>query len=391
MVSRGHRFKSQSDTEVILQLYRERGEAFLQDIDGMFALAIWDRKQHKLIVARDRVGIKPLFYHSGHRRLLFASEMKALLADPTVPTSVNLAALGDYLHLLTVMDAHSIFSGIRKLRPGSYLRITPAGVEEKEYWNLQIQIDRKMGFEAAACEFDKRFAQTVASHMVADVPVGAFLSGGVDSSSIVVRAARLNNRPIKTFSISFPGLQEFDESSFAGLVASHCGAQHHEFNLTPDLIGSLPKIVWHADEPFAVSSAFALYHLSKLARQHVKVVLSGDGGDELFAGYVWRHADFPGPPPAADAVVSRVFKLLNRMPNVVRFLPAWLRARLRRWKTRDERYLQSFVAFQDCDLQEILQPHLWHSFHQSWRENDVQRYMDEGQPANSLRKSSMRT
>ena len=116
--------------------------------------------------------------------------------------------------------------------------------------------------------------------MVADVPVGAFLSGGVHSSSIVVRAARLNNRPIKTFSISFPGLQEFDESSFAGLVASHCGAQHHEFNLTPDLIGSLPKIVWHADEPFAVSSAFALYHLSKLARQHVKVVLSGDGGDE---------------------------------------------------------------------------------------------------------------
>ena len=179
LVSRGHRFKSQSDTEVILQLYRERGEAFLQDIDGMFALAIWDRKQHKLIVARDRVGIKPLFYHSGHRRLLFASEMKALLADPTVPTSVNLAALGDYLHLLTVMDANSIFSGIRKLRPGSYLRITPAGVEEKEYWNLQIQIDRKMGFEAAACEFDKRFAQTVASHMVADVPVGAFLSGGV--------------------------------------------------------------------------------------------------------------------------------------------------------------------------------------------------------------------
>ena len=383
LVSRGHRFKSQSDTEVILQLYRERGEEFLQDIDGMFALAIWDRKQHKLIVARDRVGIKPLFYHIGHRRLLFASEMKALLADPTVPTSVNLAALGDYLHLLTVMDANSIFSGIRKLRPGSYLRVTPAGVEEKEYWNLEIQIDRKMGFDAAACEFDKRFARTVASHMVADVPVGAFLSGGVDSSAIVARAARLNNRPIETFSISFPGLQEFDESSFAGLVASHCGTKHHEFNLTPDLIGSLPKIIWHADEPFAVSSAFALYHLSKLARQHVKVVLSGDGGDELLAGYVWRHADFPAPPPAADAVLSRVCKLLSRMPNVGRFLPAWLRARLKRW-TQDERYLQSFVAFQDCDLQKILQPHLWRSVQQTWRENDVQRYMDEAPTGEQL-------
>jgi asparagine synthase (glutamine-hydrolysing) len=383
LVSRGHRFKSQSDTEVILQLYRERGEEFLQDIDGMFALAIWDRKQHKLIVARDRVGIKPLFYHIGHRRLLFASEMKALLADPTVPTSVNLAALGDYLHLLTVMDANSIFSGIRKLRPGSYLRVTPAGVEEKEYWNLEIQIDRKMGFDAAACEFDKRFARTVASHMVADVPVGAFLSGGVDSSAIVARAARLNNRPIETFSISFPGLQEFDESSFAGLVASHCGTKHHEFNLTPDLIGSLPKIIWHADEPFAVSSAFALYHLSKLARQHVKVVLSGDGGDELLAGYVWRHADFPALPPAADAVLSRVCKLLSRMPNVGRFLPAWLRARLKRW-TQDERYLQSFVAFQDCDLQKILQPHLWRSVQQTWRENDVQRYMDEAPTGEQL-------
>jgi asparagine synthase (glutamine-hydrolysing) len=384
LVSRGYRFKSQSDTEVILQLYRQRGEAFLQDIEGMFALAIWDRKQHKLIVARDRVGIKPLFYYRGHERLLFASEMKALLADPTVPCSVNLAALGDYLHLLTVMDAHSILCGIRKLRPGSYLRITPNGVEEKQYWNLEIRIDGKMGFDAAVCEFDKRFARTVASHMVADVPVGAFLSGGVDSSSIVAHAGRFNKLPIETFSISFPGLEEFDESAYAGLVASHCGAQHHEFSLTPDLIGSLPKIVWHADEPFAISSAFALYHLSELARKHVKVVLSGDGGDELFAGYVWRHADFPGLPPAADAVLLRLLKMLDKMPSVVGFLPLWLRTRLKRWKTRDERYLQSFVAFQDHDLEQILEPHLWRSVQQTWHENQVQHYLDEAPTGEQL-------
>jgi asparagine synthase (glutamine-hydrolysing) len=384
LLSLGYRFKSQSDTEVILHLYRERGEAFLQDIEGMFALAIWDRKRHKLIIARDRVGMKPLFYHRGHERLLFASEMKALLADASVPTSVNIDALGDYLHLLSITDAHSIFSGIRKLRPGCYLRISPAGVEEKQYWNLEIRLDPKMGFESAVREFDKRFAQTVASHMVADVPVGAFLSGGVDSSSIVSRAIRFTNRPIETFSISFPGLDEFDESPYAGLVASHCGAQHHEFNLTPDLIDSLPKIVWHADEPFAISSAFALYHLSKLARKHVKVVLSGDGGDELFAGYVWRHVDFPKLLSAADVVLSRLFGIITENPTLYSFLPLWLRARLRRWKARDQRYLQSFVAFQDADLEQILEPHLWRSVRQTWRENEVQRCLDEAQTSEQL-------
>jgi asparagine synthase (glutamine-hydrolysing) len=375
LVSRGYRFRSESDTEVILQLYREHGEDFLQYIEGMFALAIWDRKQRKLIIARDRIGIKPLFYHCGRERFLFASEMKALLADASVPTSIDIAALGDYLHLLSITDAHCIFSAIRKLRPGTYLRITPSGVEEKQYWELEIQLDRKMEFETAVGEFDKRFAETVASHMVADVPVGAFLSGGVDSSSIVARAVPFTDRPIETFSISFPGLEEFDEGPYADLVASHCGAQHHQFNLTPDLIDSLPKIVWHADEPFAISSAFALYHLSKLAREHVKVVLSGDGGDELFAGYVWRHMDFPALVPGA-ALLSRLSRIIAETSNLHRFLPLGLRARLQRWKARDDRYLQSFVAFQDADLKQVLEPGIWRSVRQTWTENEVQRYLD---------------
>jgi asparagine synthase (glutamine-hydrolysing) len=383
LVSRGYRFRSESDTEVILQLYRERGEGFLQYIEGMFALAIWDGKQRKLIIARDRIGIKPLFYHCGSQRLLFASEMKALLADPSVPTSIDIAALGDYLHLLSITDAHCIFSAIRKLRPGTYLRVTPSGVEEKRYWDLHIHLDPKMKFETAVWEFDKRFAQTVASHMVADVPVGAFLSGGVDSSSIVARAIPFTSRPIETFSISFPGLEEFDEGPYADLVAAHCGAQHHEFNLTPDLIDSLPKIVWHADEPFAISSAFALYHLSKLAREHVKVVLSGDGGDELFAGYVWRHVDFPVA-PVAQLVSSPLFRMIAETPALHRFLPLWLRARLRGGKARDERYLQSFVAFQDADLEQVLEPHVWYSVRQIWGKNEVQRYLDEASTSEQL-------
>ena len=190
--------------------------------------------------------------------------------------------------------------------------------------------------------------------------------------SAATRATRI---PIKTFSITFPGHQEFDESPFATQVASHCGACHHEFSLTPSLIDTLPKIVWHADEPFAISSAFALYHLSRLAREHVKVVLSGDGSDEIFAGYVWRHHDFPTLPAVDRTAFHRRLAAIARHPTINSHLPDFVR----RWvqqPPKDERYLQSFITYQNDEIGELLEPAFASAVQDAWHENVVQRCLD---------------
>ena len=376
LAGRGVKFHSTSDTEVVLRMYEEYGEEFLNDIDGMFALAIWDRRRKEMIIARDRIGIKPLFYTSDRRRLLFASEMKSLLCDPAVPTEINKAALGDYLHLLSIPDPNCIFAGVHKLQPGRYLRVTPGGIKQKKYWELGIDIDPEMSFEAACDGFTERFYQSVSSHMIGDVPIGTFLSGGVDSSAIVADARRTTNLPIETFSITFPGLAEFDESGYASAVAAHCGTHHHEFKLTPKLIKSLPRIVWHADEPFAISSAFALYHLAEFARRHVKVVLSGDGGDEVFGGYVWRHANFAVLPSVAESILTRVAETLVHRPTLHRLLPSAFWERLRRFQRKDQSYVRSSLVFHDAELTELLEPGLAASVQQAWDNNVVQRYLD---------------
>lgn len=376
MRGRGHGFRSTSDTEVILRLYMEKGEACFAELQGMFALAIWDGRTDKLVLARDRIGIKPLYYTIDRERLLFASEMKALLADSRVPTEIDTAALGDFLHLLSIPDPHSIFRGIRKLTPGHYLVATAKGVREAAYWTLPVNIDEGMSYETAVEGFDHHFKNAVSSHMVADVPVGAFLSGGVDSSAIVALADLSTEHPIETFSITFPGLEEFDESSFAQAVADHCGSNHHPFRLTPDLVDALPKIAWHADEPFAISSAFALYFISKVAREHVKVVLSGDGGDEVFGGYVWRHFDFPELPAAASKWVTTAAELLRRHPALRSILPGRLYDRVRSLASRDYRYLNAFISFADNELLDLLEPQLGAAVVEAWQDNAVQRCLE---------------
>jgi asparagine synthase (glutamine-hydrolysing) len=373
---RGHRFRSQSDTEVILRLYQERGARFLDEIDGMFALAIWDARAETLLLARDRLGIKPLYYFADDRHLLFASEMKALLADPRVPTGIDETALAEYFHLLSIPDERCILKGVRKLPPGHYLKVTRRGIERHCYWDLAVSSDPRLSFDDACTEFEARFAAAVRSHMVADVPVGAFLSGGVDSSAIVAAATPCMAVPVETFSITFPGLAEFDESPHAAAVAAHCGAHHHEFRLTPDLIDGLVQVVWHADEPFAISSAFALYYLAQLARRHVKVVLSGDGGDEVFAGYVWRHADFA---PLAGALGRTAWRPAERL----------LRALARKWRhrpaaPRDERYLRSFACFHREDLSELLQPDLAAPVCEALQDNVVQRWLEAAPGSDQL-------
>jgi len=374
--AQGALLRSQSDTEVLLRLYEREGERFLQKIEGMFALAIWDARRQTLIVARDRIGVKPLFYYSDRRHFLFASEMKALLADPAVPCELDVSALGDFFHLLSIPDPRSVLKGVAKLMPGHYLKVTRDGPTELRYWDLRVALDERMGFDEACRQFDSRFADAVSSHMVSDVPVGAFLSGGVDSSSIVAVAQQATREPIQTFSIVFPGLQEFDESAFAARAAAHVGAKHREFALTPNLVETLPKIAWHADEPFGVSSAFALYFLAKLAREHVKVVLSGDGSDEIFAGYVWRHVDFPEIEGVRGSrAVQMAAKVLGHR-FMRKLLPARIRAGLSACGGVDQRYLWSMSCYNDDELNSLLAPAYAAEVEKAWQSNITQRYLD---------------
>lgn len=374
--AQGHSFRSTSDTEVILRLYEEMGDAFLGEVDGMFALAIWDRRKKQLLLARDRLGIKPLFYYSDERHFTFASELKALLADPATPSGLNLAALGDYLHLLSIPDPHSILTGVRKLLPGHCLRVTAGGLDERSYWDLRHTPNRAISFDAACEQFTARFRAAVASHMVSDVPVGAFLSGGVDSSSIVYTASRAAYAPVKTFSAVFPGFPDFDESRFAADIAAHCGTLHHQFELKPTLVDALPKIAWHADEPFAISSSIALYYLAGLAKEHVKVVLSGDGGDEIFGGYPWRHHDFLNAALLPRGRGGYLLARILRSAPVEKWLPKWARSMIWRSGPGDRRYVRSFSCFQDAEIADLLEPDYAVAIGTAWERNITQRYFD---------------
>lgn len=374
--SRGVRFRSSSDTEVLIRLYEQEGDAFLEQVEGMFALALWNRRERTLLLARDRLGVKPLYYFRDARRFAFASEMKALLAVPDVSSQIDMGAMSEYLHLLSIPGEQSIFRGIRKMPPGHFMKIGPTGVKQTRYWDVTVAPDPDMTMEEATSGFDRLFGAAVGSHMVADVPVGAFLSGGVDSSSVVAAATRFSSYPIESFAVGFPGTEGFDEGPFAERVAAHCGTRHRQFDLKPDLIGTLPRIAWHADEPFAVSSAFALFSLAELARRHVKVVLSGDGGDEVFAGYVWRHQDCPDRSRFyANPLLRAVAGALNTEP-IRRWLPAGLRSRLHRFAPNDERYVQSFTAFPDPELAWLLEPDYAAEVSRAWSANVTQRCYD---------------
>jgi asparagine synthase (glutamine-hydrolysing) len=287
--ARGYKFRSQSDTEILLCLYEEYGTEFLQMIEGMYALAIWDARHERLVLARDPIGIKPLFYYHDGSRLVFASELKALLADPQIQCQIDYSALTSFLQLMSIPDPETIFRGIRKLLPGHYLVVEAGRVSTHEYWDIRdVMPDENASIEESALAFDDVFRQAIKSHMIADVPVGAFLSGGVDSSTVVAIAAREAEIPLQTFAISFD-LAEFDESPHAARVAALLGTEHQRFEMTPDLVRALPRIVWHADEPSGISSSLGVYFLAQAARRHLKVVLTGDGGDEVFGGYPWRH------------------------------------------------------------------------------------------------------
>lgn len=282
---RGHAFHTASDSEVLVHLYEEFGDGCVSRLRGMFAFALWDRRRRRLLLGRDRLGIKPLFYTQSEGRLLFASELKALLSLPSVERRLNWTSVNHFLAGLATPNSESIVSGVHKL-PEAHVLGANAGAPARvsRYWDVDFTPDRERTEAEFAARLRELLEESVSMHMVSDVPVGAFLSGGLDSSAVVAMMARSRARPIKTFSIGF-GEAAYDESGYARQVARQIGTEHHELRLEPDVFEVLEHIAWDLDEPFGDSSALPTYMVSRLAAGEVKVVLSGDGGDELFAGY----------------------------------------------------------------------------------------------------------
>jgi asparagine synthase (glutamine-hydrolysing) len=307
--TRGHELHSEGDTEVLAHLAEELPPVELaRRLDGMFAFAIWDERRRRLVLGRDRVGKKPLFYWSGGGQLVFGSEIKALLADPAVPRRLDSGAIPAYLTFGYVPTPRTFFEGVHSLPPGHVLTFEPGGEPVLErYWappvaGLNGATDVGGSLEDAGREVRRLLEAAVRRRLVSDVPLGAFLSGGIDSSTIVgIMAAELD-RPVETFTIGFDDRDGYDERPYARLAASRHATEHHEFVVQPDAVDLVERLVWHHDQPFGDSSAIPTFLLSEVTRRHVTVALSGDGGDELFAGYerfaaglaARRYASLPG-------------------------------------------------------------------------------------------------
>jgi asparagine synthase (glutamine-hydrolysing) len=285
--ARGHPYRTRSDTETILHLYEEEQERCVERLRGMFAFALWDRGRKRLLLARDRLGIKPLYYAVTPRELLFASEIKAILAAASIRPALNEAILPEYLAARFVAGEETFFRGVRKLLPGRTLSWSADdGFRPRRYWRLAVEEDDSgAGFEERARELRARLEAAVSSHLMSDVPLGLFLSGGVDSSGIAALMAPLVAEPIRTFAVGFAE-REANELAYARLAARAVGAEHREVVVSPsEFFEALPRLIWQEDEPIAFPSSIPLYFVSRLASEHVKVVLTGEGADELFLGY----------------------------------------------------------------------------------------------------------
>ena len=290
--SLGYVFKTTSDTETIIHAFDEWGEECLARLRGMYAFAIWDKRDQSLFIARDRVGKKPLFYTSlNDGTFVFGSELKCLLTHGGLEPRVSLEALNAYLTFGYVPEQYCIFDGVKKLEPGSFLWFKNGSVKSQEYWDFRYpERYEEVPEDSLAEELRKNIKDAVRARLISEVPLGAFLSGGVDSSAVVGLMSEILEKPVKTFSIGFHE-DSFNELKYARIAAKHFNTDHHEFIVTPDLVETVDELVWHLDEPFADPSTMPTYMVSKMARDYVTVVLSGDGGDELFAGYTRYERD----------------------------------------------------------------------------------------------------
>ncbi|HWR17314.1 MAG TPA: asparagine synthase (glutamine-hydrolyzing) [Terriglobales bacterium] len=338
----GHRFTTHTDTEVLVHLYEEEGDDFVKSLRGMFAYALWDQRRSVLLIGRDRLGKKPLYVRRESNRILFASEMKSILADESVPREVDPESLDEYLGLGYVPAPFTMLKGIEKVLPGHYLRIDASGaVSDHEYWDVRFDGIEHHAEQEWIERVRAKFLESVKIRLISDVPLGAFLSGGIDSSAIVGAMAHIVSQPVKTYSIGFGGEDSFyNELPYARIVANKYHTEHHEIIVKPDVAELLPKLIWHMDEPIADSAFVTTFLVSELARKSVTVILSGVGGDELFGGYrrylgdnlhrYYRHV----PRPLRSAFRG----LLNALPQ----------DRHRNW-TNNIRYASGFANAAEMD------------------------------------------
>jgi asparagine synthase (glutamine-hydrolysing) len=359
--ARGHRYRTRSDTETILHLYEEDGERAVEKLHGMFAFALWDRKQKKLLLARDRLGIKPLYYAVTDDELLFASEIKAILAAGALRPAFNEAILPEFLATRFVSGEETFFRGIRKLLPGRTLSWSRGeGFVERRYWQLPLAAaEGGASLEKEAAGVREALSNAVQSHLMSDVPLGLFLSGGLDSSGIAALMAPMVKEPIRTFSVGFAEA-EANELAYARIAARAIGAEHREVVVSPEeFFNALPRLIWHEDEPIAFTSSVPLYFVSRLAREHVKVVLTGEGSDELFLGYPWYRVT------AWNERLGRIYFPLTPEPlrrgtrAIARRLPRPLRRYAERTVLALEPgprglFYENFAVFSDRLRQELL-------------------------------------
>ncbi|MFM8843935.1 MAG: asparagine synthase (glutamine-hydrolyzing), partial [Actinomycetota bacterium] len=360
----GHQFRTDGDTEVIVHLYEQYGLDFVQHLRGMFAVAIWDGGSQRLVLARDRLGKKPLFYCQQDQRLVFASEFKALLQIPGLPRKISHSAVLQFLTLQYVPHPDCILQGFQKLPPASIGVLEQGKWRVQRYWSApydQPQLQRRTVQDWQE-ELRAELTEAVRLRLRSDVPLGAFLSGGIDSTIICGLMQSLLQQPVQTFSIGFP-VRSFDEREFAAEAAAFLGTSHHEDVVTPDALRILPALIWHYDEPFGDSSAIPTMYLSEMTRRHVTVALTGDGGDELFCGYERYRA------ARAAALMDRIPGILRRMlAAVATRLPASVeqrsfRRRLKRLlevlaQDPERRYLNWITIFDEARLQWLAGPQL---------------------------------
>ncbi len=374
-----------SDTEVILNLYRLYGTACLGYLRGMFAFAIWDCKRERLFVARDRVGIKPLYYHLSDKAFVLASEIKAIAVSGYSDLKVDASAFAGFLRFLVVSQPETVFKDIRKLEPGHYLLISKQGnVTEGVFWEISNVSAGQSSLkeEVILASLDEVLRESVGYHMVADVPVAAFLSGGVDSSAVVsLMREHAPQKQIDAFSIIFPGQAEYDEDVYARQVADIKGVDYHADTLSQEFMVDIEQIAWHLDEPFAISSAYATYYLAKNAATRTKVVLTGDGGDELFGGYEGYKNDAYIRSSLSNNLFSAAYMISSNFTRYLGFhnrtVNQVLSGLRRRSGSEGLRYSEQMAQSSLLAANAVLNPDIFQRCLISWQNNLMARYYDD--------------
>jgi len=364
LIDRGHRFETESDTEVLVHLYEEYGDDFLLHLEGMFAVALWDIGKRKLILARDRMGIKPIYYWDNQSTVAFASEVKSIITLPDFSVSVDTDSLAEYAGIGYAVAPKTIFSGVQKLPPASALIWQDNSFRIHRYWSPPTNTDENRSYGEWVESVRHELERAIRDHMVSDVPVGAFLSGGIDSSAVATYMANASDQELTTYSIGYRGSQVADyynELPYARQVADQLGSRHCEIEVQPDVASLLPRLIWHLEEPISDSAIMTSYLVSELAANHVKVIQSGVGGDELFAGYNRYLGDFYDrrykkiPKWCREHMLSPLAELLpssrqNRLLDLARYAKRFVRAGDMDWRDRYRFYL----SIADDDVAEAL-------------------------------------